>query len=80
MSTIGQTKAAEMAYKKVQALKAQFYRRDLNPADDYKGTLMQRPKQRRQDVMKNTKGENVEQLMKIAEITSSIEQGFKGNK
>ena len=34
MSTIGKTKAAEMAYRKIQMLKAQMLQRDFNPSDD----------------------------------------------
>ena len=44
--TIAKTKAAEMAYKKVNALRSQMMQTDFNPADDYKGTLMQRPQRR----------------------------------
>ena len=34
--TIAKTKAAEMAYKKVNALRSQMMQTDFNPADDYK--------------------------------------------
>ena len=78
MGTIGQTKAAEMAYRKVQELKAQFYRRDLNPADDYKGSLMRRGETRREDrTQKISEDRQQQQMLKLAKIASRIEQGFK---
>jgi hypothetical protein len=77
MGTIGQTKAAEMAYRKVLALKAQFYRRDLNPADDYKGSLMERGAYRRQENLKSAMSKESDELLKIAEYSAKIEEGFK---
>lgn len=79
MSTIGKTKAAEMAYKKVQLLKAQMLQRDFNPADDYKGSLMGRSETRREGRM-DEMDNNQEELMKLAKISSRIEQGFKKGK
>ena len=76
--TIAQTKAGEMAYRKVMALKSQFYRKDLQPADDYKGSLMDRGKQRRQLAIKEvTTDRKQQEMLKIAKIASDIEQGFK---
>lgn len=77
MSTIGQTKAAEIAYRKVQALKAQLYRRDLNPADDYKGSLMERGANRRQENFKNAISKDSNELLRIAQYSARIEEGFK---
>tara|TARA_R100000234_G_C4988873_1_gene174559 strand:- start:368 stop:613 length:246 start_codon:yes stop_codon:yes gene_type:complete len=76
--TIAKTKAAEMAYKKVNALRSQMMQTDFNPADDYKGTLMQRPQRR---IIKNqqklkSKSEQ-EDIIKIAKITDSIQNKFK---
>ncbi len=80
MGTIGKTKAAEMAYKKIMMLKAQFYRKDLQPADDYKTGLMKRGSDRIEKNMESIKSENEqEDLLKIAKLASRIEQGFKGN-
>jgi hypothetical protein len=79
MSTIGKTKAAEMAYRKIQMLKAQMLQRDFNPADDYKGSLMGRSETRREGRMDNMEKQD-EEMMKLVNITSRIEQGFKKGK
>lgn len=68
-----------MAYKKIMMLKAQFYRTDLQPADDYKTGLMNRGTKRIQKNMQSIKSESEqEDLLKIARLASRIEQGFKG--
>tara|TARA_B100000902_G_scaffold78415_1_gene83122 strand:+ start:3927 stop:4163 length:237 start_codon:yes stop_codon:yes gene_type:complete len=76
MSTIGKTKAAEMAYRKIQMLKAQMLQRDFNPADDYKGSLMGRSETRREGRMDNMEKQD-EEMMRIAKIANNIESGFK---
>tara|TARA_E500000318_G_C3424175_1_gene158498 strand:+ start:183 stop:419 length:237 start_codon:yes stop_codon:yes gene_type:complete len=76
MSTIGKTKAAEMAYKKVQLLKAQMLQRDFNPADDYKGSLMGRSETRREGRMDEMDNKEQE-MMRLAKIANNIENGFK---
>ena len=72
MSTIGKTKAAEMAYRKIQMLKAQMLQRDFNPSDDYKGSLMGRSETRMDDMDKQD-----QEMMRIAKIANNIESGFK---
>lgn len=76
MSTIGKTKAAEMAYKKIQILKAQMLQRDFNPADDYKGSLMGRSETRREGRMDEMDNKEQE-MMRLAKIANNIENGFK---
>ena len=76
MSTIGKTKAAEMAYKKIQILKAQMLQRDFNPADDYKGSLMGRAETRREGRMDEMDNKEQE-MMRLAKIANNIENGFK---
>lgn len=77
--TIAKTKAAEMAYKKIMLLKSQFYRKDLQPADDYKTGLMKRGTERIQKNMQDLKSDKEQDdLMKIARLANRIEQGFKG--
>ena len=69
-----------MAYARIQLLKAQMKQTDFNPADDYKGTLMQRPQQR--IINRNeTLAANREQqeIMKVAKMAKRIEEGFKTN-
>lgn len=77
MSTIGKTKAAEMAYKKIQMLKAQMLQRDFNPADDYKNSLMGRSETRRETRMDDMDKQD-EEMLRIAKIANNIENGFKG--
>jgi hypothetical protein len=79
MSTVGKTKAAEMAYARIQLLKAQMKQTDFNPADDYKGTLMQRPQRiikRTQELQSNREQQ---EIMRVAEMAKRIEEGFKTN-
>ena len=80
MSTLGKTKAAEIAYARIQLLKAQMKQTDFNPADDYKGTLMQRPQQR---IIKRTQelqsNREQQEIMRVAEMAKRIEEGFKTN-
>lgn len=76
MSTIGKTKAAEMAYKKIQILQAQMLQRDFNPADDYKGSLMGRSETRREGRMDEMDNKEQE-MMRLAKIANNIENGFK---
>ena len=76
MSTIGKTKAAEMAYRKIQMLKAQMLQRDFNPSDDYKSSLMSRSETRRETRMDDMDKQDQE-MMRIAKIANSIENGFK---
>jgi|TARA_R100000773_G_scaffold40446_1_gene36421 hypothetical protein len=76
MSTIGKTKAAEMAYRKIQMLKAQMLQRDFNPSDDYKGSLMGRSETRRETRMDDMDKQDQE-MMRIAKIANNIESGFK---
>lgn len=80
MSTVGKTKAAEMAYARIQLLKAQMKQTDFNPADDYKGTLMQRPQQRiinRNETLAANKQQ--EEIIRVAKMAKRIEEGFKTN-
>ena len=80
MSTVGKTKAAEMAYARIQLLKAQMKQTDFNPADDYKGTLMQRPQQRiinRNETLAAKREQ--QEIMKVAKMAKRIEEGFKTN-
>ena len=76
MSTIGKTKAAEMAYRKIQMLKAQMLQRDFNPSDDYKNSLMGRSETRRETRMDDMDKQDQE-MMRIAKIANNIENGFK---
>ena len=76
MSTIGKTKAAEMAYRKIQMLKAQMLQRDFNPSDDYKSSLMGRSETRRETRMDDMDKQDQE-MMRIAKIANNIESGFK---
>lgn len=76
MGTIGKTKAAEMAYRKIQMLKAQMLQRDFNPSDDYKGSLMSRSETRRETRMDDMDKQDQE-MMRIAKIANNIESGFK---
>ena len=76
MSTIGKTKAAEMAYRKIQMLKAQMLQRDFNPSDDYKGSLMGRSETRREGRMDEMDNKEQE-MMRLAKIANNIENGFK---
>lgn len=76
MSTIGKTKAAEMAYRKIQMLKAQMLQRDFNPSDDYKSSLMSRSETRRETRMDDMDKQDQE-MMRIAKIANNIESGFK---
>ena len=76
MSTIGKTKAAEMAYRKIQMLKEQMLQRDFNPSDDYKSSLMSRSETRRETRMDDM-GKQDQEMMRIAKIANSIENGFK---
>jgi len=80
MSTVGKTKAAEMAYARIQLLKAQMKQTDFNPADDYKGTLMQRPQQRiinRNETLAANRKQ--QEIMRVAKMEKRIEEGFKTN-
>jgi len=80
MSTVGKTKAAEMAYARIQLLKAQMKQTDFNPADDYKGTLMQRPQQRiinRNETLAANRKQ--QEIMRVAKMAKRIEEGFKTN-
>jgi len=80
MSTVGKTKAAEMAYARIQLLKAQMKQTDFNPADDYKGTLMQRPQQRiinRNETLAANKQQ--QEIIRVAKMAKRIEEGFKTN-
>ena len=74
----GKSKAAEMAYKKLVAIKAKHYR-DFNPSDDFgiediKGLgskiITARKQQLKQDRQQ-------EELLRMAKMSNSIEQGFK---
>ena len=75
--TIGKTKAAEMAYKKIQLLKAQMLQRDFNPSDDYKGSLMGRSKGRRKVRMDSVIEQEGDEMLRIAKIAKNIEDSFK---
>ncbi len=76
--TIAKTKAAEMAYKKINTLRSQMMQTDFNPADDYKNTLMARPKTRINEMKQRLENKDKQsELERIAKITNSIEQKFK---
>ena len=74
----GKSKAAEMAYKKLVAIKAKHYR-DFNPSDDFgiediKGLGSKRITARKQQLKQDRQQE---ELLRMAKMSNSIEQGFK---
>ena len=74
----GKSKAAEMAYQKLLAIKAKHYR-DFNPSDDFgiediKGLGSKRIKARNQQLKQD---KQQEELLRMAKMSNSIEQGFK---
>lgn len=74
----GKSKAAEIAYQKLVAIKAQQYT-DLNPSDDFsvenmRGLGSKRIKARNQKVKQNKKQD---EMLRMAKLAQQIEQGFK---
>ena len=74
----GKSKAAEMAYKKLVAIKAKHYR-DFNPSDDFgienmRGLGSKRITTRNQKLKQD---KQQEELLRMAKMSNSIEQGFK---
>ena len=74
----GKSKAAEIAYQRLVAIKAQQYT-DLNPSDDFsvenmRGLGSKRIQARNQKVKQNKKQD---EMLRMAKLAQQIEQGFK---
>ena len=69
MSTIGKTRAADIAYHRINAMKQQNTQTDIKESDSLMGNRMKK-------TMNKTK-EQDNDLLKIARIMSRIEEGFK---